>query len=191
MSSLYMPGAGSSWKLIMQSGVGIACLTGITLSRFLKDELGLNEKQLSLIDSTLLDGMPVDNPAQTYVPDLSRLALAAGLPGIAGLAMKMDSQVKGLRSSITHHAEVVMTPRPGHVFLSLYSLVLPKLAEHFLKRGVLVNRDQLLRYGQMWPETNCLFKDKAYTISELLAKNIFCEDYALLTIDFKQEADPA
>lgn len=165
--SLHIPEASPAWGLILQSGAVVACTVGIPLNALLHEGLGLNEEQLRPVDALLLDGMPVDEPEKAIVPDGARLALAAGLPGIAGLAMKSGSAVRALRSGITHPGRKNPDPRPGTVLLSLYSLALPLLAEHFLSRGVVVDASQLIRYARFAPDDQCLLGGKA-----LFAKNL-------------------
>jgi hypothetical protein len=171
----------------MQSGVIIRCTVNISLEQLLRVELGLSKEQLNLVDTYLLDGMPVDNLENTLVPDAARLALAAGLPGIVGLSMKQGSAVRGLRSGITHRAfakeeneeygktDTQKIEGPGYITLSLYSLTLPQLAGHFLKRGVLTQRDQLLRYARFTPNDACLLNDEPMLIKDL------CNNCALLS----------
>jgi len=156
MSHLHLSQAGSAWSLLLQSGVRIACTVGIPLHLLLRQELGLAEDQLRPVDALILDGMPVDDPEKTIVPDGARLALAAGLPGIAGLAMKQGSAVRALRSGITHASGGEAAPCPGAICLSLYSLTLPLLAGHFLRRGVMVEVAQILRYVHFAPDDRCL-----------------------------------
>ena len=100
--TLHIPDAGSGWELIMQSGVAVACMVGVSLKRLLEEEFALPADLLARIDVLLLDGKPVDTPAETIVRNGVRLAMAAGLPGIAGLSMRSGSAVRGLRPGITH-----------------------------------------------------------------------------------------
>lgn len=165
--TLHIPQADPAWKLIMQSGVAIKCTVGIYFDLMLRREFGLSEKQLAPVDSFILDGMPVDKPEKTVVPNFSRLALAAGLPGIAGLSMKKGSAVRGLRSGITHTHIAVETPAPGEVTLSLYSLTLPRLAGHFLARGVLVEPEQIKRYSRFALKDNVLLDKTPLKAKEL------------------------
>lgn len=165
--TLRIPEANPAWGLILQSGASIACTVGIPLAALLRGELGLSAEQLRPVDALLLDGMPVDEPESTVVPDGSRVALAAGLPGIAGLAMKSGSAVRGLRSGITHTGHERPNPRPGTILLSLYSLVLPLLAGHFLQRGIVVEAAQLIRYARFAPDDTCLLGERT-----LLAENL-------------------
>lgn len=159
--SLHIPDANPVWRLLLQSGVGIPCTVGIPFITLLRDELGLDNDQLRPVDAFLLDGMPVDEPEIAIVPDGARIALAAGLPGIAGLAMKSGSAVRALRSGITHSGGEALRPRPGTILLSLYSLVLPLLGGHILQRGVLVGPSQLMRYARFAPDDHAALSGRA------------------------------
>ena len=122
--------ASQSWNLIMQSGVSVPCTVGIPLKTLLREEFGLTPEQTGRIDVMLLDGKPVDAPERVIVPHGARLALAAGLPGIAGLSMKSGSAVRGLRPGITFREDDAnaVAPQPGNVVLALFSLALDLLA---------------------------------------------------------------
>lgn len=172
--ALHIPEANPAWGLILQSGATVACTVGIPLAELLRGELGLDEKQLRPVDALLLDGMPVDEPETAVVPDRARVALAAGLPGIAGLAMKSGSAVRALRSGITRTGRETPDPRSGAILLSLYSLVLPLLAGHFLQRGVIVEAAQILRYARFAPDDRCLLGE-----TTLLARDL-PQEFALI-----------
>ncbi len=168
---LHIERAGSAWGLVFQSGVEIGCLTGITLGRALSDGLGLSTEQLAGVDTLLLDGMPVDTPEHAMLRNGARLALAAGLPGIAGLAMKRGSAVRALRAGITHAdetADMAAVPAPGRIVLFLYSLAMPRLAPHFLRRGIFLSAAQLERYGRFSPDDACLLGPRAMRMAEVL-----------------------
>jgi len=150
MTHLHIPDASPAWNLILQSGACMPMTVGIPLHLLLRQELELSEKQLRHVDALIMNGMPVDDQS-TIVPDNARLALAAGLPGIAGLAMKQGSAVRALRGGITHAPGGKANPCVGTICLSLYSLVLPLLAGHFLRRGIIVEAAQILRYLRFAP----------------------------------------
>jgi len=167
MTRLHIPAASSAWSLILQAGVFVACTVGTPLSTLLRKGLGLDEAQLRPIDALILDGMPVDDPENAVAPDGARLALAAGLPGIAGLAMKSGSAVRALRAGITHTHGLEANPRPGAILLSLYSLAIPILAGHFLQRGIMAKAAQVLRYARFAPGDHCLFGNAPLTVRDL------------------------
>lgn len=189
-STLHLENANPSWKLLLQAGVGFPCTVGISMSDLVSEELELTKEQFAIVEALVLDGMPVDDPDAAIVPDGARVALAAGLPGIAGLSMKKDSAVKVLRATITHIKDETPDPRPGHIVLALYSLVLPVLAEHFLSRGILVEAKQLRRYLQFAPEDTCVADSKTVGIGDFLDRHPD-EDLFLLTASIDPSKGPA
>jgi hypothetical protein len=169
--SLEVSGAGRGWDLLMQAGPLLDCLTGIALSRLLREELALPPENLARIDVLLLDGMPVDQPDSALVRDGARLALAAGLPGVAGLAMKSNSAVRGLRPGITFMAgeQAEAKPGAGRVELALFSLAIPLLARHVLAKGPLLPAGKLLRYLRPELRGECRFDGSPTDIPALQA----------------------
>jgi hypothetical protein len=167
--SLEVEDAGTGWNLLMQAGPLIGCLTGIPLSRLLREELSLPPEALSSIDVLLLDGMPVDQPDSALVRDGARLALAAGLPGVAGLAMKSNSAVRGLRPGITFMADeqTPTGPGAGYIELALFSLAIPLLARHILAKGPLLAAGRLLRYLRADLRGECRFDGSPVDIPAL------------------------
>lgn len=148
-AAIHVPRAGTGLGLIMQAGGLVECLTGITLNRLLDEEFGIEAEIRPRLDVFFLDGKPVDEPDKAIVPDGSRLALAGGLPGIAGLAMRSGGPLVGMRPDITHRQDEYAAPSgpvPGRVEVALLSLALKLLAAHFLRRGVLVGAARLLPY---------------------------------------------
>lgn len=171
--SMHVPKGGSGWTLLLQHGVRVDCVTGLPLADLLR-ELDLSEEQISRVDVLLLDGKPVDSPRTAIVPCGARLALAAGLPGIAGLAMKSNSAVRGLRPGITHLEQdtgsAPPVPGPGHIELALFSLALPLLAAHFLQRGVTLACADLLRFLRPALADPCLFDDEPLSPEQVRQK---------------------
>lgn len=167
---LHVDHAGTGWTLLLQSGVLLTCTVGIALRELMLRELGIAQPLFARIDVLLLDGKPVDHPERAIVRDGARIALAAGLPGIAGLAMKSNSAVRGLRPGITHGREgeeLPAGPRPGGVELALFSLALPLLGEHFLGKGVLVGAPTLLRYMRHSLTGDCVLDGRALSLGDL------------------------
>lgn len=189
LARVHIPHADSAWQLIMQSGVTLPCTVGIPLAELLHEEFLLSPEQLAPVDVLLIDGMPVDEPEACIVPEAARIALASGLPGIAGLAMKKGSAVRGLRSGITHVHSAQPARRPGSVSLSLYSLTLPLLAAHFLGRGVTLGKEQFLRYARLATHQECLLDDQPIPLSTLEEKlaALPASTTVLLTATFMSE----
>lgn len=181
LKKLKIDKANPAWGLLMQSGAEIKCQIGISLDKFLNKELGLSQEQLAPIDVFILNGVPVDELDKSFVPDGARLALAAALPGIAGLAMKKGSAVRGLRAGISTK-QTQISPRPGSIQLSLYSIALAQLAGHFLEKGIIVKSTQIIRYAKFAPQDICDLDGQKLKISELveiLTKNPQEDSYLL------------
>ncbi len=187
--ALHIPDAGSGWSLIMQSGAILPCMTGIPLERLLLKEFALPVAKLAKIDVLLLDGKPVDAPKTTLVPAHSRLALAAGLPGIAGLAMKSGSAVRGLRPGITHRQaeDAAPEPRRARIELALFSLALPLLAGHFLRRGVLVAAGRVLPYLRPAITQRCILDGRPVSREEAVAQLDALPENALVELTAELE----
>jgi 8-oxo-dGTP diphosphatase len=142
--SLVAHDAGDAFNLLTQCGMGLACTTNIPLAQLLREEFEVPEGLLARVDVLLLNGKPVDSPDKAIVRDRARLALAAGLPGMAGLAMKSNSAVRGLRGGITYCEERVPdSAQAGRIEMVLYGLAQPLLAAHFLARGALLPAGKL------------------------------------------------
>lgn len=167
--SLHIPKARPAWGLLFQSGAFVACTVGVTLHALLREGFGLSEEELVPIDVFLLEGAPVDFPETAVVPNEARLALAAGLPGIAGLAMKKGSAVGALRAGITHTRNASTAPSPGGVNLFLYSLALPLLAGRFLQRGVVIDAARFVQYSRFAPNDPCILNARSLTALEAAA----------------------
>ena len=136
-AALEVQSEASLWHRLFLHGVTIPCRLGLPLRHVLLEDFGLSPKQVDeTIDVYFLDGRPVDDLDTAFPDDGSRLALAAGLPGVAGIAMKRGSAVKGLRPGIAHQTKNTAAPGAGALTLALFSLALPFLAGHFLERGV-------------------------------------------------------
>ncbi|MDR1395834.1 MAG: hypothetical protein LBK52_06680 [Deltaproteobacteria bacterium] len=161
--------AGQAWKLIFQSGVLVDCQVDQSLSDLLTLDFGLSQEDISGIEALILDGNAVDDSQTALIQDQARLALAAGLPGVAGLAMKKGSALKGLRNSITQKEEPIPEKsRPGRICLALYSLVLDRLGGKFLRRGIWVTAKQIRRYAPFSPDDQVREGEAVWTMAEFL-----------------------
>lgn len=159
---LHLKAPAPSLTLILQSGVLLPCRTGISLHTLFARELAVPADVLERITVFFLDGKPVDNLETAFAHEGCRIALAAGLPGAAGLAMRLGSPLAGLRPGITHldknHDAV---KEHSYITLALFSLSLPLLAPHFLAQGVYVTPAQLAQYVSPESTAPCTFTGHA------------------------------
>jgi len=166
---VHVPEAASGLGLLLQSGVGVDCLTGISLERLLVEELQLGKELRNKLNVFLLDGKPVDEPEKAVIDNGCRLALAAGVPGVVGMAMRSGSPVAAMRPSITHHAgenEKKAEAAPGRIELALFSLALPFLAPHMLRRGILVTARKLEPYLRPTLMQSCIINNMTKTVEQ-------------------------
>jgi len=159
---VFVPDAGSGLALLMQSGVLMECLTELPLTRLLREEFGIPDALRAKIDVYFLDGQAVDDLDAAIVLSGSRLTLAAGLPGIAGLAMRSGSALAGLRPGITYAGAKTRMgeAQPGRIEVALFSLALPLLAPHFFRRGVLTRANTLLPYMRPAVLESCIVNNR-------------------------------
>ena len=97
----------------------------------------------------------MDDFAETQILDGSRLALSAAMPGLAGAVLRRGSPFAGLRSRVAERGkDLTGRPEEGFVFLKLFNLLLPEIGPVFLRKGILVPREDFLEFwGQLAEET--------------------------------------
>ena len=157
-AQLHLPAPTPSLNLILQSGVLLPCRTGICLHTLFAHDLAVPAELLERITVFFLDGKPVDNLETAFAHEGCRIALAAGLPGAAGLAMRLGSPLAGLRPGITHLDKTHEAVKEhSYITLALFSLSMPMLAPHFLAQGVYVTPTQLAQYVSPESRAHCTF----------------------------------
>ncbi len=157
-AQLHLPAPTTSLNLILQSGVLLPCRTGICLHTLFAHDLAVPLAVLERITVFFLDGKPVDNLETAFAHEGCRIALAAGLPGAAGLAMRLGSPLAGLRPGITHLDKAhEVVKEHSYITLALFSLSMPMLAPHFLAQGVYVTPAQLAQYISPESRAHCTF----------------------------------
>ncbi|WP_027188412.1 hypothetical protein [Desulfovibrio cuneatus] len=157
-AQLHLTAPTPSLNLILQSGVLLPCRTGICLHTLFAHDLAVPAEVLQRITVFFLDGKPVDNLETAFAHEGCRIALAAGLPGAAGLAMRLGSPLAGLRPGITHLDKTHEAVKEhSYITLALFSLSMPMLAPHFLAQGVYVTPAQLEQYVSPESRAHCTF----------------------------------
>ena len=121
---------------------------GVSVQTFLGDHFGLSPEYLrDRVKTIFLDGKSVDDLDKTLIPDGSRLALSAALPGLAGAVLRRGSPFAGLRSRVVEgEKDLPGKPEEGFVYLKLFNLLLPELGPLFLRKGILIPREDFQEF---------------------------------------------
>jgi hypothetical protein len=135
---------------LLQKGFVVKARVGVSFQTFLRDHFGLSPEYLrDRVKTIFLDGKTVDDPDQTLVVDGSRLALSAALPGLAGAILRRESPFAGLRSRVAEEEkDLSETPPEGFVHLKVFNLLLPELGPAFLRKGILIPREDFQEFWQ-------------------------------------------
>jgi hypothetical protein len=129
---------------------------GVSIQTFLGDHFGLSPEYLrDRVKTIFLDGKAIDDLDKTLILDGSRLALSAALPGLAGAVLRRGSPFAGLRSRVAEGEKGLPgRPEEGFVSLKIFNLLLPELGPLFLRKGILISREDFLEFwGQLPAES--------------------------------------
>jgi hypothetical protein len=133
---------------LLQKGFMVKARVGVSVQTFLGDHFGLSPEYLrDRVKTIFLDGKSVDDLDKTLIPDGSRLALSAALPGLAGAVLRRGSPFAGLRSRVVEgEKDLPGKPKEGFVYLKLFNLLLPELGPLFLRKGILISRQDFQEF---------------------------------------------
>ncbi len=147
------PGQIPSFFPLLQKGFVVKARVGISVQAFLGDQFGLSPEYLrDRVKTIFLDGKSVDDLDKTLILDGSRLALSAALPGLAGAVLRRGSPFAGLRSRVAEgEKDLSGTPEEGFVHLKLFNLLLPELGPLFLRKGILISREDFQEFWESLP----------------------------------------
>ncbi len=120
----------------------------MSIQTFLSDHLGLRPDYIrERVKTIFLDGKSVDDLDKTLIHDGSMLALSAALPGLAGAVLRRGSPFAGLRSRVANdQKELSETPQEGYVSFKVFNLLLPELGPLFLRKGILISREDFQEF---------------------------------------------
>lgn len=127
-----------------------------SVTRFLREQIGLSLETIETIQSIFLDGSPVDDLDSAIIKDGSRLALSAAMPGLVGATMRRKGVYSSFRSTITHRETGTQhVSREGFVRMKLFNLLMAELGPGFLKKGIFVRSSDLADFlaeqpGDFW-----------------------------------------
>lgn len=135
---------------LLREGVGAQVRPGLSLRRTLVEDLGLDPVCVEeRVQTVFLDGSPVDDIDADCASPGCTLALAAALPGVAGIAMRRGSPVGVFREGIAHGVpHDVDAGRTGSgeglaVTLKLFNSVAVECLAPVLGRGITLRARRL------------------------------------------------
>lgn len=130
---------------LLQRGFMVKVRVGCSIKTVLCKQLGLNPEYVEKrIKTIFLDGKPVDDIDSAIIKEESTLALSAAMPGLAGAILRRGGHLASLRSQIAHRqGKKATSRREGIVVLKLFNLIIDELGSIFLKRGILLKREDL------------------------------------------------
>jgi hypothetical protein len=135
---------------LLQKGFMVKARVGVSVQTFLGDHFGLSPEYLrDRVKTIFLDGKSVDDLDKTLILDGSRLALSAALPGLAGAVLRRGSPFAALRSRVVEgEKDLPGKPEEGFVSLKLFNLLLPELGPLFLRKGILIPREDFQEFWE-------------------------------------------
>jgi hypothetical protein len=133
---------------LLQEGVIIKILAGVTINDFLTLQLGITPEYVeNRIQTIFLDGKAVDDLREVFVRDGSMLALSAAMPGLVGATLRRGGAFASLRQAITFSEDGQAIPQKGGwIVLKLFNLLVPELGPHILAKGVWLKGEDLNRF---------------------------------------------
>lgn len=138
-----------AWNFILQKGVHLTALSGMTVRQFLVEVLGYDH---CFIDETVrtvfLNSSPVDDIDTAFVKDGDKVALGSAMPGLVGICMGRDNPYKEFRSGIAcseddggETAEQAIS-----VFIKIFSTLAVETGEDVLGRGIGMKANELMDF---------------------------------------------
>jgi hypothetical protein len=132
---------------LLREGFWVEVRTGCSVKEILCRDLGLTPEYVEgRIQTVFLDGRSVDDFESSIVQASSTLALSAAMPGLAGATLRKGGRLAAFRREITQPAEVGKgSNSKALIRLKLFNLLVDELGPAFLEKGVLVEREALVR----------------------------------------------
>lgn len=146
---------------LAREGFGVVARPGRPLRETLTQDFGLCPDCVEeRIQTVFLDGSPVDDIDQDSAHSGCTLALAAAMPGVAGIAMRRGSPVGVFREGVTHHADTAdmsntagaEQTEPFALTLKLFNSVAVECLANVLAKGVEVRAARLAELMESNPE---------------------------------------
>ncbi|MEJ5365879.1 MAG: hypothetical protein WHS86_12305 [Desulfosoma sp.] len=139
-----------------QSGVWVVLPSAMSVEDLLTRHWGLSRDFVeSRVGTVFLNGIPVDALDAARLEDGDDLALSGPMPGLAGAILRKNSPLAGLRHKQTHpmHAPSREASEMQRIRVKLFNQLIDDLGPVLLRRGILLERDQLLECLRAWDQS--------------------------------------
>lgn len=131
----------------LQNGFYVETAEGASIRTFLTEFCGIPENYIKeKIKTIFYNSSPVDDLDSVKISERSVCAVSGAMPGIVGAMMRIGSPYAPMRESITGRGgDAAASGREVLVKLKLFNVVLKDLGRGFISRGVILDRDAVLR----------------------------------------------
>ena len=150
---------------------------GCSIKTMLRKALGLNDDYVAdRIKTIFLDAKPVDDISTASVKDGSVLALSGAMPGLAGATLRRGGRLASFRGPISYRSDGKRAvSQDGHVFVKLFNLLVKDLGPIFLKKGILIKKEQLEDFFRRQPDDFRLSLKSAYLNGQKISLDTWSE----------------
>jgi hypothetical protein len=141
----FSPSNPGTWAPLLGGGIGISTPVGISLKKFLCDQLMIPSDYLEhRIQTILVNSRAVDDEDQVYISHGDVIALSAAMPGLAGATLRRGGHLAPMRAAISQNR--TKSAADGHqrgiVVLKLFNLVAKEIGPQILSGEIwLKSRD--------------------------------------------------
>ena len=134
------------FNTLLTLGFKVEARIGSSIEELLCNQFGVDGQYLDeRVQSLFLDGKAMDEVHTPVLRDGSVLSLSAALPGLAGAVLRKGGYYAAMRgqSPPVGEASAGVVGGVGKVEIRLFNFTAREIGPLFLKRGILVRRDDL------------------------------------------------
>jgi len=174
---------------LLRHGFMVETQVGCSIKTMLCKALGLNDDYVEdRIKTIFLDAKPVDDISTACINHGSVLALSGAMPGLAGATLRRGGRLASFRGSISCRSDGKNAlSQDGHVFVKLFNLLVKDLGPIFLKKGILIKKEQLEDFCGRQPDDFWLSLKSAYLNGQKISLDTWAEiefpDILLLIVE--------
>jgi hypothetical protein len=164
------------FNTLFGEGVGFETHTGIALTSFLCDQIGIAPDYLDQrVQTIFVNARAVDRVEQIHIGPGDVIALSAAMPGLAGATLRKGGLLAGFRKDISHVDDPHATgaAQKTMVTVKLFNLVAREIGAQLLQHGVWVKGKRLeplfeqTKNSFLWDARALLWNDRSISVERL------------------------